>query len=200
MIKNIIFDIGNVLTDFRWEGFLRDKGFDGEVYERIVNATVLSNIWCEYDRGVWSEEQILAAFIKNAPELEVEIHQAFDDFKELVTLREYAIPWIMELKEKGYKVVYLSNFSRKAEVECGDALAFLPFTDGGILSYQEKLIKPDAAIYELLLSRFGLVAEECVFLDDTLANVEAARELGIHGIHFETKEQAEEELGKLIGF
>ena len=69
--------------------------------------------------------------------------------------------------------------------------------DGGILSYQEKLIKPDPAIYTLLLERYGLVAEESVFLDDTLANVEAARKLGIHGIWFQTKEQAEEELKRL---
>ncbi len=197
MIKNIIFDIGNVLTDFRWEGFLRDKGFDGEMFRRIAAATVLSGQWCEYDRGVWTDEQILEAFVKNDPEIEREIHLAFDDFKDLVTPRAYAIPWIQELKKKGYQVWYLSNFSRKAEAECADSLSFMPYMDGGILSYRDKLIKPDAAIYELLLSRFRLVAEESVFLDDTLANIEAAKNLGIHGIHFQTKEQAEEELHKL---
>ena len=92
---------------------------------------------------------------------------------------------------------YLSIFSHKAEVECADALNFLPEMEGGILSYKEHLIKPEPEIYQLLLKRYGLKAEESVFLDDTLKNVEAAEEQGIHGIHFLTKEQAEKELRKL---
>ena len=77
------------------------------------------------------------------------------------------------------------------------ACCFLPEMEGGILSYKEHLIKPEPEIYQLLLKRYGLKAEESVFLDDTLKNVEAAEEQGIHGIHFLTKEQAEEELRKL---
>lgn len=197
MIRNIIFDIGNVLTDFRWEDFLTDKGFDKEMIERIAEASVKSSMWCEFDRGVWSDEQMLDGFIKNDPDIEKELHQAFDHIEGMVTIREYAIPWLQELKEKGYRLWYLSNFSRKAEVECADCLAFMPYMDGGILSYQDKLIKPDPAIYELLLSRYDLKAQESVFLDDTLVNVEAAEKAGIHGIHFVSKEQAEEELRKL---
>lgn len=197
MIKNIIFDIGNVLADFRWREFLQDKGFHGELLERIANATVLSKEWHEFDRGVWTEEQILQAFVNNDPGIEKEIHEGFDDFTGMVIQRDYTIPWIQELKKKGYRVFYLSNFPEKAEVECPDSLTFIPYMDGGILSYKDKLIKPDAAIYELLLSRYGLVAEESVFLDDTLMNVEAAEELGIYGIQFQTKEQAEEALRKL---
>jgi len=69
--------------------------------------------------------------------------------------------------------------------------------DGGILSYRDHLIKPDSAIYELLLERFGLVAEECVFVDDVSANVKGAEDVGIRGILFQSKEQAQEELRKL---
>ena len=197
MIKNIIFDIGNVLTDYRWREFLEDKGFDETMVDRLAEATVNSTVWREYDRGVWTEEEIMAGFVRNDPEIENEIHQAFDDFKELVTPREYAIPWIKELKKKGYRVLYLSNFSRKAEKECAEALDFLPEMDGGILSYRDRLVKPDAAIYELLLSRYGLVAEECVFLDCMPVNVETAVQLGIHGICFLSREQAQKELREL---
>lgn len=197
MIRNIIFDIGNVLTDYRWEGFLEDKGFDAEMIKKIAKASVLHPLWAEYDRGTWTDEQILDAFTKDAPELEKELHQAFGNITGLVTPRDYAIPWLQELKSKGYHVYYLSNFSRKAEAECSEALDFLPEMEGGILSYREHLIKPEPGIYQLLLQRYGLKAEESVFLDDTLKNVQAAEEQGIHGIHFLTKEQAEEELRKL---
>lgn len=197
MIKNIIFDIGNVLTDFRWKEFLTDKGFEGDLLARIVKASVMNPAWAEFDRGVWSEEATLQAFIDADPGIEKELHVAYDNIKGMVTPRDYAIPWLKELKAGGYKVLYLSNFSRKAEVECSDCLSFMPYMDGGILSYREKLIKPDPAIYQLLLQRYQLEASESVFLDDTLVNVEAARELGIHGIHFVTREQAEEELHAL---
>lgn len=197
MIRNIIFDIGNVLTDFRWNDFLRDKGFDAAMADRIAKASILTPLWNEIDRGVWSREKLMEEFVRMDPEIEAQLHMAFDNVTGMVTKREYAIPWLQELKAGGYRVYYLSNFSEKAYEDCLDALDFLPFMDGGILSFRERLIKPDAEIYRLLLSRYSMKPEESVFLDDTLANVDAARALGIHGICFRTKEQAEEELRKL---
>ena len=197
MIRNIIFDIGNVLTDFRWNDFLRDKGFDATMADRIARASILTPLWNEIDRGVWSREKLMEEFVRMDPEIEAQLHRAFDNVTGMVTKREYAIPWLQKLKAGGYRVYYLSNFSEKAYEDCMDALDFLPFMDGGILSYREQLIKPDAEIYRLLLSRYSMKPEESVFLDDTLSNVEAARALGIHGICFRTKEQAEEELNKL---
>lgn len=194
MIRNIIFDIGNVLSDFRWKGFLLDKGFDEVMVERIAKASVLSPTWNELDRGVWTEEELMAGFVANDPGIERELHEAFDDMAGMVAMRDYAIPWIQELKVKGYGVYYLSNFSGKVRRECADSLAFLPYMDGGILSYEDKVIKPDEEIYRLLLERFDLKAEECVFLDDTLKNIEAAKALGFYGIQFQSREQALEEL------
>ena len=83
-------------------------------------------------------------------------------------------------------------------MDCRDALDFLPHMDGGILSYCERVVKPDPEIYLRLLSRYGLKAEESVFLDDTAANVDAAAELGFRGIRFETREQAQRELERYL--
>lgn len=197
MIKNVVFDIGNVLTDFRWKEFLQDKGFDQEMVKRIAKASIMSPFWAEFDRGDWDEERLMREFVRNDPEIEKELHQAFDCVTGMVTLRDYAVPWIEELKEKGFRVLYLSNFSYKAYVECADALVFLPHMDGGILSYRDKVIKPNPEIYRLLLERFSLVPQETVFLDDTLENVKAAEAQGIHGIHFLSREQACSELAEL---
>lgn len=196
MIRNIVFDIGNVLTDFRWREFLEDKGFDEEMIGRIGKASVESQEWHDFDRGEKTDEELMQAFIDNDPEIERELHLAYDEIHGIVTPREYAVPWVKKLKENGYGVYYLSNFSRKAHKECADALNFIPETDGGILSYQDQVIKPDPAIYRLFLERFGLQAEECIFLDDLQRNIDAARREGMQGILFQTKEQAEEELRK----
>ena len=132
MIRNIIFDIGNVLTDFRWREFLQDKGFDDAMIDRIAKASVMSPVWNELDRGVWDEEKLMAEFIKLGPEIENELHLAYDNVAGMVTKRDYAVPWIKELKSKGYSVYYLSNFSYKAYMECREALDFISYTDGGI--------------------------------------------------------------------
>ncbi len=197
MIKNIIFDIGNVLTDFRWRDFLRDKGFDEMMIERIAKASVENPLWKEFDRGELAGEELMQAFIDADPGIEEELHKAYDNIHGMVTIRDYAIPWVQELKAKGYKVWYLSNFSEKTETECADSIAFIPYMDGGILSWKDKLIKPDPKIYQLLLERFGLVAEECVFIDDLPENVQGAVNEGIHGIVFETRGQVVEDLKKL---
>lgn len=199
MIKNIIFDIGNVLTDFRWKDYMRDKGFDDAMIERIARVSVKSPLWNEYDRGDWSTEEIMQAFVDGDPSIEKELHIAYDDVRGMVTIRDYAVDWVRELKAKGYRVFYLSNFGEKPEKDCSDALAFIPYMDGGILSWREKLIKPDQRIYRLLLERYGLEAGESVFIDDLRENVEGAIGQGMHGIVFESREQAVNELRRLCG-
>ena len=198
MIRNIIFDIGNVLSAFRWEGFLKDKGFSDEMIERIGNASVRTDAWYEFDKGVLTDEAVIELFIKNDPDIADEMHKAFDHVEGMVELYPYTMDWINGYKEAGYKVYFLSNFSYKAETQCPKSLSFIPMMDGGILSYKVKMTKPDPKIYELLLSTYGLKAEECVFIDDTLRNVEAAERAGIHGVRFISYAQAAAAVNKLI--
>lgn len=198
MIRNIVFDIGNVLAGFAWQEFYRSFGFTDEVYEKLADATVRSSFWNEMDRGKLSDDQLLEGFIKNDPSIEKEICQVFENITDMIRRYDYAIPWLKELKSRGYGVYYISNFAHKAHVECGKALDFLEEMDGGILSYQVKLIKPSPEIYRLFCERYGLKAEECVFIDDTQKNVCAAQKEGMKGIVFHTLEQAKEELDKLL--
>lgn len=197
MITTIIFDIGNVLADFAWENYLDGFGFSEDVKKRISEAMMLSPEWNDFDRGTKSDEELVESFVRNAPELEKQIRSLCVNIHGMVVKQDYAIPWISKLKEKGYRVYYLSNFSRKAAEECADALSFIPYTDGGILSYREKTIKPERRIYELLISRYHLNPSECVFLDDRKNNCETAEQLGMKTICFTTKEAAVRELKKL---
>lgn len=197
MIRTIIFDIGNVLAGFAWEEHYRRFGYTGERLERLAEATVKSEAWNEYDRGVLSGEEVIRKFIENDPELEADIRRTLADVEGMVVRYDYAIPWIEELKRKGYQTLYLSNFSERAAEECAKSLDFLPHMDGGILSYREKVIKPMPEIYQLLIDRYHLIPEECVFLDDTQKNLTGAEVFGFHTILFRNQEQAREELRKL---
>lgn len=198
MIRNVIFDIGNVLVDFCWREHIEFCGFQGVTAERIGRAMMQSPVWSEIDRGVWSMEELLAAFIANDPEIEDAIRIVFRDFSTLVKERSGSAAWIRSLKAEGFGVYYLSNFSKRVETEAAGELSFLKEMDGGILSYKERLIKPDPAIYRLLLARYGLSAEESVFLDDTPENVEAAESLGMQGIVVESQEQAKRRLQEVL--
>ena len=195
MINTIIFDIGNVLVDFRWKEFIAGFGYDTQMQERIAKASVLSKAWNEFDRGILTDDEIIGEFIKNDPQIAGELRHTYRSLDGLLKKMDYAIPWIHDLKKRGYRVLYLSNFSQKAERECAKEIDFIPYTDGGILSYKVKLTKPDQRIYELLTERYSLKPEECLFFDDTVCNVEAAREHGYKAEVFTDHESAM----KLIG-
>lgn len=197
MIRNIVFDIGNVLAGFNWREYYESFQYGLEITERLARATVLSPMWAEFDRGAMDKEMLLDKFIENDPALEKEIREVGENIHDMLKRYDYAIPWLRELKAKGYRLYYLSNFSRQAHEDCAHVLDFLPLMDGGILSYQERIVKPASAIYQLLLERYGLKAQECVFLDDTPKNVEEAVRQGMAGIVFHSREQAVEELQKL---
>ena len=135
MIRTVIFDIGNVLAGFSWDEHFRNLGYDEGMRRRLARATVHSEDWKEYDRGCLSDEEIERLLVENDPEIGQEIRRVLADLGGMVRRWDYAIPWIRELKEKGYQVLVLSNFSQKALRECWNALDFLPYVDGGILAY-----------------------------------------------------------------
>ena len=186
MIKNIIFDIGGVLADFRIREFLMEKGLDAPMIRRVLKASVMNPYWGRFERGEVTEEETLRGFAAADPEIEKEIRLAYTDLTGMLVMRDYAIPLVQHLKKAGYGVYYLSNYSKKAYDECAESLAFMPYMDGGIVSFKVGLTKPDPRMFRCFLERFGLRPEECAFIDDTEENVTAARELGFEGIVFRT--------------
>jgi len=197
MIRHIIFDIGNVLAAFQWEKKFKSFCSSPEEFERLAGATVYSEMWKELDKGVLSESELMDGFIRNDPELESLIRAVLSSYSGMIGLYDYTISWIRELKEKGYNIYYLSNMPEIAMRDCAQELNFLEETVGGILSYREKMVKPDPAIYRLMMERYGLKAEECVFLDDSEKNIKSACDLGMQGVLFQNKGQACEELRRL---
>lgn len=196
-IDTIIFDIGNVLVDFSWRQMLRDKGIPEDLIEKVGDATVRTDIWNEFDRGVMSHEEIVDKLCDNTPELSEYIHKGFDDFKGIVKLRSTSIPLIEGLKKAHYKILVLSNFSKGAVDANQNEMSFLEYVDGGILSYKDHVIKPDHDIYELIIKRYDLTPDKSVFIDDTEKNVIGAIKAGIKGIHFQSLEQMMDELNEL---
>ena len=199
MINTIVFDIGMVLVYFRWRELYVELGFKGEKLKKIAEATVYNPWWNEFDKGGMSVEEIVDKYVENAPEYKEDITKIYNYADKFVTLYDYSIPWIKELKNRGYKVYILSNWSEPAyEANKDTHLRFLKEVDGAIISYREGIIKPNKEIYQLLCERFSINPVEAIFLDDNVANVNAARDFGLHAIHFKNYEQAKEELERYL--
>lgn len=199
MINTVIFDIGMVLVDFCWPKMFHNFGLEGEDFEIVANATVRNPFWEEFDKGVLSTEEIIDTFALKAPNHREYIAKIFEDPRQMIERFDYSIPWIQELKARGYRVYILSNWSTPTYHACLDnELSFLPYVDGAVFSFQEHVIKPDKKIFEIICDRYQINPKEAVFLDDNQANVLSSREFGLNTIHFTSYEQAKKELEEYL--
>ncbi|MCC8104480.1 MAG: HAD family phosphatase [Clostridiales bacterium] len=196
MIKNIIFDIGNVLVNFDSQTYLKSFGFAPEKENRIREITFDGPIWREYDRGVIPVKQLREKLAALAlPKDREDVLRVFDHSHETIHRRDFAIPWILSLQEQGFRTWYLSNYSDWMIQRTQEALDFLPYLHGGLFSYEVGQIKPEPEIFHSFLQRFPEIhPNESVFFDDSPANIQAACALGFHGIVFRNQEQASKEL------
>ena len=197
MIKTIIFDIGNVLMRFDYMRYIQELlGDDESVY--LVNGAIWrSGNWNDLDRGE-DYEVVLSRMLQAEPAYASDIRRVMENIGQCMFKQDYAIPWIQDLKQRGYQVLYLSNYSRHIMEVKPEVLDFLPYTDGGVFSCDVHLVKPDPAIYQTICSKYSLTPGECVFLDDSADNVRAAQAFGLKAIHVSAYEQARAELEALL--
>lgn len=196
-IKNVIFDIGNVLVDFDWNAYTHLRILDEAVIQELDTAIWGDGRWDRLDLGE-DPEIVIQRMVDYAPHREKLIRKLFRDVGEAFQKREYSHDWINSVKELGCNAYYLSNYSHFIMDANPDVLDFLPLMDGGLFSCDVHLIKPDHRIYNRLAQMYNLVPSECVFVDDLLQNVIAAQECGFHAVHFLTYMQAKLDIEKLI--
>ncbi|MCR5583957.1 MAG: HAD family phosphatase [Lachnospiraceae bacterium] len=200
MIKNVILDIGNVLGDFQWKELGREcMKLNDEEFELFADAMIHSGLWDEFDKAYMTDAEIIKAITDRMPSLADRIPEFFKRLGDIVLDYDYSCPWIDELHAKGFKVYILSNYGKTAfEEGTKNRLKFVPMVDGKVVSYEVKMVKPNKDIYECLLNRYSLKADECIFFDDRKENIKGAENVGIHGILFQNIDQAKADLEKAI--
>lgn len=195
MIRNIVFDIGNVLLETDFKGYLNSKIVKEKV-EEIFEEMFKSEEWPMLDRGTITEEEAISNIINRNKENERLILCAFDNWYDLLKPIKSSIEILKKLKENGYNIYYLSNFHLKAFEYVTEKYDFFKLFDGGVVSYKEKLLKPEQEIYDMLVNRYNLDKQETVFIDDTKENVKAAINFGVDGIVFKNTDILLDELKK----
>jgi len=196
MIKNVIFDIGNVLLNFEPKVYVQSKIIEDKV-EEIYDSIFKSEEWPMLDRGTISEEEAKANIINRKIENEDFINSVFENWYDILTPIESNVEVLEKLKEKGYKVFYLSNFHLAAFEYVIKKYDFFELFDGGVVSYKENLIKPEKEIYEKVIHNYKINPSETVFIDDMQENVQVAMKQGIKGIVLENTKNLRDELEKL---
>lgn len=181
-MKNIIFDLGNVLLRFHPEEYL-SQYYDQKTMEDLMVIIFCSNEWIELDLGNLMIQDVIDIFVRRHPQYKKEITFVLNNWTDMMSPIQEHVQIIKELKEKGYKLYILSNFHKEAFESMKTKYSFFSLFDGGIVSAYVHVIKPDDKIYKLLLNKHHLNAEDCLFIDDSLANINASERNGIHGIH-----------------
>ena len=156
MIKNVVFDIGNVLVDFRWRELMKNLNLSKEAQDRFETSVFGSCWWHDLDHGTIDEKDAVIRLRED----NIEFREAFDlvweNRDKLVKPYDYAVSWIDSLKEQGYHVYLLSNYPRDIftlHANVG-SFPFLDHVDGKIVSGFVQMIKPDADIYEKLIKGY----------------------------------------------
>lgn len=198
MIHTIVFDIGEVLAHFRWREYIEDFHYDVEISKKLIYATVEDiDHWSIQDKGAISDDAFVEKCIERAPDIEDEIRSFFEHIEAIVEEFDYAADLVKQLKENGYQVLLLSNYGYRTFEYAKKKFKFLEHVDGGVISSHVKMIKPNQDIYLELIHKYQLDPSKTVFLDDRLDNVEAAKSLGFHTVHFKGYDQGIEELRQL---
>lgn len=184
-MKNIVFDLGGVL-------FARDPAkceADFIEFFSFVRAPEMPRFWEEYDRGTLTIDEVVEELcrIKGCDRTTCErfVAEAISRQEPVAATQRL----IEELKDHGYRLYVLSNMSR----EFIDFLRRFPVYrhfDGEVISCEERVVKPEPAIYRLLIDRYGLDPVETLFIDDRRPNLDAASAFGIAAFHFDYHDPA----------
>ncbi|MDQ0472239.1 HAD family hydrolase [Labrys wisconsinensis] len=179
-----VFDIGNVLIEWDPRHLYRQIFEDEGAIERFL-ATVCTQAWNEeQDRGRSFEEGV-RLLIERFPEHEAAIRAYDERWHEMVPgAIERSVAVLGALRRAGIPTYAITNFSAEKFASAQARFPFLAGFDGIVVSAHEGVLKPEPAIYRLLLDRHGLAADDCIFIDDSVKNVEGARRVGMKAIHF----------------
>ena len=184
MIKNIIFDIGNVLLKFEPKKYLTNLFNNKEIEELLFNEIFKSDEWLMLDRGSISETEATSIFIERIPERNIDINLCMSNWKSILVPINENVEVLKSLHIKGYNLYILSNFHKAAYNHILDSHDFFSLFHGGAISFEENLLKPNIEFFNILLDRYALNPSECLFIDDTLDNITAASSLGVNVIHY----------------
>ncbi|WP_126993789.1 HAD family hydrolase [Thermosipho globiformans] len=197
MIKNIIFDLGRVLINWEPEKYMK-KVFDEKTTSFLLEKVFNTNDWNLMDKGVIDEKTLWENKLNQYPEYKKEIEHMKNKVLDLLTPIEENTNLLYTLKEKGYNLYILSNFSKIAFQKVYEKYDFFKLFDGMVISSHVKSIKPEDEIYKILIEKYKITPIESLYIDDKIENIRAGEKFGFKTIHLERPEELKNKLSKIL--
>ncbi len=198
MIKNIIFDLGNVLISFRPSEYFDKKKFPEAIKTTILSDIFSSKEWSMLDKGEITTPEAIEAIAKKSSLNKKEIAHIFNLRTDIIFPLDSNVKLLPELKKRGFKLYYLSNFPLDIFDEVKDGYYFFKYFDGGLISATVKSSKPENLIYKIFIESYSLKPEECLFIDDIEINVRTAEVMGMKGLFTKGSLEISKEIEKTI--
>ncbi len=198
-ITAIIFDFGNVFVKWDPHGVYKRFFPTPEAVDSFLTEIRFMEWNARQDAGRSFKDGI-AELSSQFPQY-AELIQAYDTYwaDSITETLDGTIAIAQDLKSAGWDLYLLSNFSAETFPLMQKRYEFLRLFDDVIISGEHKLVKPDPAIYQLTLERIKREAHECLFIDDSRPNIDAAQKLGFHTIQFRSPEQLDKDLTNAFG-
>ena len=196
MIKNIVFDLGNVLVTFDPKSFLKDLIHNKKIEEDLYSFYFHSDLWILYDQGSYSNEDMIQKGIQIYPQYEKYIRSVIERWVE------YVIPIVDNIQlldlYTNYSLYIISDIPQYNYDYLNEHYSFLQKVNGGIYSYKEKVCKPNKKMFTRLLEKYKINPQECVFIDDKYENIKTALDLGFKGIHLKDPKDLKKKLEEVL--
>ena len=193
MIKNLVFDFGGVLVDWNPEYLFKDV-FSSHAEMDHFLENICNSDWNEQQDAGRSTSEAIRLLQKQHPQYRDEIRMYYEQWTTMLGGPiEHNVALLEPLKTR-YRLFGLTNWSAETFPIAWDLYPFFRIFEGIVISGEEKLKKPDKRIFRLLLERYGLNADECLFIDDSPVNVRSAEQLGFGVIHLAAGANLQEEL------
>ena len=182
--RPVVFDLGGVVVEWLPERLLESIVADAHMRSSVRKDILGHDDWLALDRGTLDVDEAVQRFVARTGLDRALITGLLDAVGPSLVPKEDTLALIRELRAAGHPLYYLSNMAHAWLDYIERHRDFWPLFDGGVVSCRVGLLKPEAAIFECLLERYGLRAEDVVFIDDIQANLDAAAALGITVIRF----------------
>ena len=184
MEKTIVFDLGGVLVDWN-PRYLYRSVFNDDAKMNHFLANICTGNWNELQDAGRSIQEATEVLVGHFPEYEFYIRMFYGEWQKMLNGPiDGTVDILKTLKNKQYRILALTNWSAETFPIALGLFDFLHWFDDVLVSGKEKLIKPDPAIFNLLIKRYSLDPGQTIFIDDNIKNVTAAKEVGLDAIHF----------------
>jgi putative hydrolase of the HAD superfamily len=198
-VRNVIFDLGGVVLDWNPAAIVARFESVPERQAALRHALFGHADWRMFDRGALTEPELIQRLQVRLGATQAEVDAILDAIRNSLVEKTETLELLRELQGQGTPLYCLSNMPASIYTHLRQRHNFWDAFSGIVISGEIQMMKPEPEVFMHLLDTFGLRAQESVFIDDLPANVESARQVGLHAICFKDAAQCRRELDQILG-